>query len=160
MGNMVKIKDNPDNDQEFIHIREKYIEKYGLDDHRISIAIGKELGLNEYELKIMEGKESKRNEEIMNSNSFEIKICAYCDERVSPYGVNSIKDRLEDAKNRYKGTASIWGNEEKANYLIQCALEIEKQIMKYCTIKQENINDKNIEKYIESLRRYDILNLS
>lgn len=156
MGNMVKIKDNPDNDQEFIYIREKYIEKYGLDDHRISIAIGKELGLNEYELKIMEGKESKRNEEIMNSNSFEIKICAYCDERVSPYGVNSIKERLEDAKNRYKGSASIWGDEEKANHLIECALEIEKQIMKYCTIKQEDINDKNIEKYIENLRKYDI----
>ena len=63
----------------------------------------------------MQKKESKINEEIMNSDSFEIKICAYCDERVSPHGVESIKDRLEDAKRRYKGTTSVWGNKEKAN---------------------------------------------
>lgn len=104
----------------------------------------------------MQGKESKRNEEIMNSDSFEIKICAYCDERVSPYGVDSIKDRLEDAKKRYKGTQSIWGNEEKANHLIDCAIEIEKQIMMYCKINPIDINDNNIESYIEKLKNYVI----
>ena len=157
MGNIAKIKDNPDNDGDFIAIRNKYVEEFGTDDHLISIQIGKELGLNEYELEIMQGKESKRNEEIMNNDSFEIKICAYCDERVSPHGVVSIVDRLEDAKARYKDTASIWGNEEKANHLIECALTIEKQIMQYCKIKPEEINDNNIEKYIEELRKIDIL---
>lgn len=156
MGNMAKIKDNPDNDEEFINIRNKYINEFGLDDHLISIQIGKELGLNDYELEIMQGKESKRNEDIMNSNSFEIKICAYCDERVSPQGVESIKNRLEDAKHRYKGTTSVWGDEEKANHLIKCALEIEKQIMQYCSIIPEDINEKNIETYIEKLKNYEI----
>ena len=156
MGNIAKINDNPDNDEMFIKIRNQYIDKYGLDDHRISLEIGKKLGLSENELNIMQGKESKRNEEIMNSNSFEIKICAYCDERVSPYGVDSIKDRLEDAKKRYKGTQSIWGNEEKANHLIDCAIEIEKQIMMYCKITPNDINDNNIESYIEKLKNYVI----
>ena len=156
MGNIAKIKDNPDNDLEFINIRNKYIDKFGSDDHLISIEIGKEVGLTNYELEIMKEKESKRNEEIMKSNSFDVKICAYSDERVSPNGVESIKDRLEDAKERYKGTNSIWGTEEKANHLIECALEIEKQIMKYCKIKPEDINDKNIEKYIEELKEYEI----
>ena len=123
MGNIAKIKDNPDND---------------------------------YELQIMQGKESKRNEEIMNSDSFEIKICAYCDERVSPTGVESIQKRLEDAKKRYKGTSSIWGDEKKADYLIECALEIEKQIMQYCSIKPEDINDDSIKEYIEVLKGYKI----
>ena len=98
MGNIAKIQDNPDNDKEFLRIRNKYINEFGKNDHLISLQIGKELGLNERELKIMQGKESKRNKEIMNSDSFETKICAYCDERVSPYGVESIRDRLEDAK--------------------------------------------------------------
>lgn len=156
MGNIAKINDNPDNDEMFIKIRNQFIDKYGLDDHRISLEIGKKLGLSENELNIMQGKESKRNEEIMNSDSFEIKICAYCDERVSPYGVDSIKDRLEDAKKRYKGTQSIWGNEEKANHLIDCAIEIEKQIMMYCKITPKDINDNNIESYIEKLKNYVI----
>lgn len=156
MGNIAKIQDNPDNDEEFLRIRNKYTNEFGRNDHLISLQIGKELGLNERELKIMQGKESKRNKEIMNSDSFETKICAYCDERVSPYGVESIRDRLEDAKNRYKGTTSVWGNEAKANELINCALKIEKQIMQYCKITPKDINDKNIEKYIEKLKKYDI----
>ena len=57
MGNIVKIKDNPDDDEDFLIVRSKYVNKFGLDDHLISLEIGKELGLNEYELEIMKGKE-------------------------------------------------------------------------------------------------------
>jgi len=68
-----------------------------------------------------------------------------------------IKERLEDAKIRYKNKPlSVWSNEEKANHLIECSLEIEKQIMQYCGIKPEDINDKSIEKYIEKLRNFDM----
>ena len=59
----------------------------------------------------------------------------------------SIKERLEDAKVRYK---------DKADYLIECSFGIEKQIMEYCTIMPEDINDVAIEKYIEKLREYNI----
>ena len=158
IGNIdnVNIEDETISDINFINTRKKYIDKYGLDDHRITIEIGKELGLSEYELKLFELKESKRNEEIMMSNSYEEKICAYCDERVSPYGVMGVKERLGDAKERYKGSTSIWGNEEKANHLIECALEIEKQIFKHCKIKPEDINTKSIERYIEELKEYEI----
>ena len=156
-GNMAKIQEDESNDIEFLNIRQEYINKFGKDDHSISLDIGKSIGLNDFELELMKNKESKRNEEIMNSNSYEIKICAYCDERVSPTGVESIKDRLEDAKIRYKGkTNTVWGDEEKANFLINCALEIEKQIMQYCTISPEEITDENIENYIKQLRNYEI----
>lgn len=66
-------------------------------------------------------------------------------------------ERLEDAKVRYKDKPlSIWSNEEKANHLIGCALKIEKQIMQYCNIKPEDINDNTIESYIEGLKGYNI----
>ena len=93
----------------------------------------------------------------MKSNSYERKICAYCDQRVAPDGVVSIKERLEDAKVRYKNKQlSVWSNEEKANHLIECSLGIEKQIMKYCKLKPEDINDFSIKEYIEQLKVYDI----
>lgn len=60
-------------------------------------------------------------------------------------------------KLRYKDKPlSVWSNEEKANYLIKCSLGIEKQIMKYCKLKPEDINDSTIETYIEKLKRYEI----
>lgn len=157
MGNMVKIPEDFSKDEEFLKIRKKYFDKYGTNDHEINLEIGKLEGLTEKEIIILDGKRSRKNEETLKSNSYERKICAYCDQRVAPDGVVGIKERLEDAKIRYKNKSlSVWSNEEKANYLIECSLGIEKQIMKYCKIKPEDINDKSIEKYIEKLKKYEI----
>lgn len=157
MGNMVKIPEDFSKDEEFKKIRKKYFNKYGTNDHEINLEIGKQEGLTEKEIIILEGKRSRKNEETLESDSYERKICAYCDQRVSPDGVVGIKERLEDAKMRYKDKPlSVWSNEEKANHLIECALGIEKQIMKYCKLSPEDINDDNIKKYMKQLEMYDI----
>lgn len=157
MGNMVKIPEDFSKDEEFIKIRKKYFDKYGTKDHEINLDIGKQEGLSEKELTILDGKRSRKNEETLKSNSYERKICAYCDQRVAPNGVVSIKERLEDAKVRYKNKpSSVWSNEEKANYLIECSLGIEKQIMEHCRLKPEDINDVSIKEYIEKLKEYNI----
>ena len=157
MGNIVKIPEDFSKDGEFLIIRKKDFVKYGTNDHEINLEIGKQEGLTEKELIILDGKRSRKNEETLKSNSYERKICAYCDQRVAPDGVESIKERLEDAKVRYKNkSSSVWSNEEKANHLIECFLGIEKQIMKYCKLKPEDINDVNIKEYIENLKIYNI----
>ena len=158
MGNMVKIPEDFSNDEEFIKIRRKYFEKYGTNDHEINLEIGQVEGLSKKELIILDGKRSRKNEETLKSDSYEIKICAYCDQRVAPDGVVDLKARLEDAKVRYKNKPlSVWSNEEKANHLIECALGIESQVMEKCNIVPEDINDENIEKYIKKLREFEIL---
>ena len=157
MGNMVKIPEDFSNDKDCIIIRKKYFEKYGTNDHEINLEIGKTEGLSDKEITILDGKRSRKNEQTLNSDSYEIKICAYCDQRVAPNGVVDLKARLEDAKVRYKNKPlSVWSNEEKANHLIDCALGIEKQVMEKCSISPTDINDENIEKYIIKLREYDI----
>ena len=157
MGNMVKIPEDFSKDEEFIKIRKEYFDKYGTNDHEINLEIGKQEGLTGQELTILDGKRSRKNEETLKSNSYERKICAYCDQRVAPDGVVSIKERLEDAKVRYKNKPlSVWSNEEKANHLIECSLGIEKQIMQYCKLKPEDINDFSIKEYIEKLKTYNI----
>ena len=99
MGNMVKIPEEGQ-DREFIVIRRKYFKEYGTNDHEINMLIGKNLGLNKKELEILNGKRSRKNEQTAKSDNYEIKICAYCDQRVAPDGVVSLKERLEDAKIR------------------------------------------------------------
>ena len=157
MGNMVKIPEDFSKDEKFIKIRKKYFDKYGTNDHEINLEIGKQEGLTEKELAILDGKRSRKNEETLKSNSYERKICAYCDQRVAPDGVVSIKERLEDAKVRYKNKPlSVWSNEEKANHLIDCSLGIEKQIMEHCKLNTDDINDRTIKKYFEELKEYEI----
>ncbi len=158
MGNMVKIPEDFSNDEEFIKIRRKYFEKYGTNDHEINLEIGRVEGLSKKELIILDGKRSRKNEETLKSDSYEIKICAYCDQRVAPDGVVDLKSRLEDAKIRYKNKPlSVWSNEEKANHLIECALGIETQVMENCNLVPDDINDENIVKYITKLRDYNVL---
>lgn len=158
MGNMVKIPEDFSNDEEFIKIRRKYFEKYGTNDHEINLEIGQVEGLSKKELIILDGKRSRKNEETLKSDSYEIKICAYCDQRVAPDGVVDLKVRLEDAKIRYKNKPlSVWSNEEKANHLIECALGIERQVMGNCNLVPDDINDENIVKYITKLRDYNVL---
>lgn len=138
MGNIVKIPEDFSKDKEFLKIRKKYFDKYGTNDHEINLEIGKTEGLSEKEIIILDGKRSRKNEETLNSDSYERKICAYCDQRVAPDGVVGIRERLEDAKVRYTDKPlSVWSNEEKANHLIECSLGIEKQIMEYCSISPE-----------------------
>lgn len=123
IGNIVKIPKDSSDDEEFIKIRQKYYEKYGENDHEINLEIGKIEGLSDKEIKILDGKRSRKNEETLKSDSYEIKICAYCDQRVAPNGVVDLRSRLEDAKERYRNKPlSVWSNEEKANYLIDCAI--------------------------------------
>lgn len=157
MGNIVKVPEDFSKDENFIQTRRKYFEKYGTNDHEINLEIGNSEGLSDKEIEILDGKRSRKNEETLNSNSYERKICAYCDQRVAPDGVVGIKERLEDAKVRYKNKPlSIWSNEQKANYLIECSLGIEKQIFQYCSLEPEDINDKSIQIYIEKLKEYNI----
>ena len=157
MGNIVKIPEDFSLDEEFIKIRKKYFEQYGENAHEINLEIGKKEGLSEKEIKILDGKRSRKNEETLKSDSYEIKICAYCDQRVAPEGVVGLRERLENAKIRYKNRPlSVWSDEEKANHLIDCAVKIEKQIFEFCKINPVDINDNSIVHYINILKGYDI----
>ena len=157
MGNIVKIPEDFSDDKEFQKTRKKYFDLFGTNDHEINMEIGKIEGLTKKELEILDGKRSRKNEQTLKSDCYEIKLCAYCDQRVAPDGVESLRERLEDVKKRYKNKPlSVWSNKEKANHLIECALGIEKQVMECCTIKPEEINDSSIEQYIQKLKEYEI----
>lgn len=45
---------------------------------------------------ILDGKRSRKNEETLKSDLYEIKICAYCDQRVALDGVVGIIKNLKE----------------------------------------------------------------
>lgn len=156
MGNIVKIPKEEFSDSTFQSVRKKYFDLFGKNDHEVSLAIGKELGLSEYEIKLMNDKIFINNENIMKEDSFEVKIGAYCDQRVAPDCVMSLLGRLNEAKERYKDKPGSSMNNPKTDTLIYCADIIEKQIMEYCNIKPEDISDETILNDIEYFRGYKL----
>lgn len=158
MGNMAKISDEQVDNPKFAKIRKKYIEEYGKDDHKINIAIGRQEGLTEEELDILDRKQLKRNKEIRDSDNYVLKICAYCDQRVSPNGVDSLKGRLEELQERQKNKPNgSMHDPQVAKELIQYALEIEKQVMSNCTLKPIEITNEAIALCIEKLKKYNFI---
>ena len=45
---------------------------------------------------------------------------------------------------------------KRRNHLIKCALGIEKQLMEFCSLRPEDINDNSIQENIEKLKKYEI----
>lgn len=158
MGNMAKIPDEQVNCFQFAKIREDYINRYGKDDHKINIIIGKQEGLTEQELNILDRKQLRRNKEIRDSDNYILKICAYCDQRVAPNGVESLKGRLEELQHRHKNNPKgSMHDPQIAKELTQYALEIEEQVMSQCILKTNEINNETIAPYIEKLKEYDLI---
>lgn len=158
MGNMAKMSENQITNPRFARIRKEYINRYGKDDHKINIIIGKQEGLTDEELDILDRKQLRNNKEIKDSNNYILKICAYCDQRVSPNGVDSLKGRLEELQERHKNKPNGSMHEPKvAKKLTQYALVIEEQVMSQCTLSKDAINDESIVPYIEKLKEYNLI---
>ena len=155
MGNIVKFSDD-DLTQEQIELRQEIVNKYGHDDHVISNQIAKELGLNQEELDMMDAKIFIKNDLTVNLDSYEIKIGAYADQRVAPDGIYSIRERLEEAKSRYKDKPGSSMNNSRTDLLMECAYEIEKQVMMHCNIMSEDINNESVQGVVEDLKGYEV----
>lgn len=155
-GNIVKMFDVENDNERFHVMREKYYSVYGHDDHKVSIAIGRELGLTDDELALMDGKVFIRNDETLRSRDFSRKIGAYADQRAAPDGVLPLLERLREAQRRYKDKPGSSMNNPRTEMLIECAADIEKQVMSHCNINPTDITDASISPFIPKLRRFRI----
>ena len=156
MGNIVKMDEDVFLDKYSKTLRAQYLSKYGNNDHLLSHDIGKGLGLTNEELKLMDDKIFIKNDETIKSEDYARKIGAYADQRAAPDGVYPILKRLREAQQRYKNKPGSSMNSPRTEYLIECALQLEKQIFYYCKIDPTNITNDRINLYIDKLKDYKI----
>jgi hypothetical protein len=157
MGNLVKMEPEPDESTITKTTREKFIKKFGKDDHAVSREIAFSLGLSKAEVSLMDNKIFIKNDETVNSNDFARKIGAYADQRTAPEGILPILERLKEAQHRYKDKPGSSMNNPKTEMLINCAVELEKQIMKNCKLSSaDEINDNSVMSYIEQLKHFNL----
>ncbi len=81
----------------------------------------------------------------------EYQICNYADMRVSPHGVISMKERINEAHKRYQGKKhSIAG--EKFEVLVRSLEAIEKHIFENSHMLPTEITDEKVARYVEELK--------
>lgn len=161
MGNIIKSDLNyfpeflePKGLEYWQEVKNRFIEKYGTDDHVGTELVVKEFGLAEGAVncfKHMGFHNATKND---LGTSFENKICNYSDMRAAPHGIISMEDRIAEAKKRYAGRKhSITDNFEP---LAQSMRNIEKQVFERVSIKPEDISDEKVDAVIEELKKLKV----
>jgi len=130
--------------EELREIKKEAIEKYGEDDHEVTDKMCRELGVNERVMFLMGRHGFDKNREVCASDDFDLKVCNYADQRIGPRGVLSLKERLDEAIARTGNRPWHLDFDE----LVECALEIEKQILNNVDLSAEEINDDSVKEYL------------
>lgn len=164
MGNIIKFdltKTNSLLNQEldinfWQKVKDQYIQKYGIDEHKAHMAILKELGVSSKVVGLVDAVGFTKGPQNLVSPDFDKKICAYCDMRVGPFGVIRIEQRFADLRKRYAHRHQEWGAEQKRQEFEQAMRGIEQQIFEHCSIKPRDITEQAMSVRVEKLKTFAI----
>ena len=163
MGNIIKFDLGkfpeflePEGIEYWQQVKEEFRKKYGEDEHDATYKIAGEIGVNKFAFEIIQAYGFSKYEQTYKNPKMEVKIAAYSDHRVTPYGINSLQARIDDLKKRYLPEESP---SKEAEYYRRCsslAKKVEKQIFKNCKIKPEDITDNSVNPLVERLTNFKI----
>ena len=137
--------------------RDKFLLKYGNEEHIVTQNILKEIGVSENILEIYNNLGSSKILLTLKSNDWYRKICSYADFRVDPNGIVSVTKRFNEIMERYEGKNHILANIEKTKQKKKDALILESQIQEKCSINLSSIDNTLIEKQLIKLKEYKII---
>ena len=143
MGNIVKFNFahfpdffKPEGIEYWKGIKDEFTEKYGASDHEATVGIVRELGISERIVELISQNRFNNLCLTQNGDDWALKILKYADMRVSPKGVLSYDERMEEANDRYKNNPDNVTEKERQE-LVSCGKKIEDQIFSVSNIKPE-----------------------
>lgn len=138
-------------------VKRDMIRKYGIDEDAATIKICKELKVDNDTLFLVENWGFKNFTRIANSDNWEWKIAVYSDHRISPEGVVSLKQNLENKQHRYtlsRPNASHISTQ--AEELYNSAVKIEKDIQANISIALKKIQNPQIDDLVKQLLKVEL----
>lgn len=149
-------------------VKDEFIDQYGEDEHVATYSIMKELGVSEKVERLVKASGFSKAESLYKSENFAEKIVFYSDARVTPHGIGTLSQRLEDGTKRYvknqqsKGVKTEQGRKNAKwdldlfNRLSEFVRKLEVQIFSESNINPEDINNDTVEKVIPKLRLLEL----
>lgn len=89
------------------HLQKRLVTDYSPIEHQAVLKICKEIGYSEETIRLVGDLEWENIPKFLESNDLESLIPIYCDMRISPYGIMSLSERVDDLKSRYYGTSEL-----------------------------------------------------
>lgn len=166
LGNIIKtdMVNNPPTEgggvTHWIEVKNSMTQKYGNDDHEATLAMCREIGVSEEVLFIVNNKEFKSFDFVLDSDNWDLKVITYADHRIGFDGLLGLKQRFDDQIKRYSLSTS--GNKkaaiisEKGPFLIECAFKIEKEIQEKVDLDLNKISDNEVNSEFPDLLNFEI----
>lgn len=132
-------------------VQKTFMKEYGSDEEQATLKIASELDLTPEELTILEKIPQVNKQNPVNENNWELAICWYADLRVSPLGVTSFRERLEELIKRSRLKQIRKEEIMRLEGCLEYGLELEKEMQKRVRIRLKAITDSTIELLKEQL---------
>lgn len=141
LGNVVRLKiDSNLNIGGEEKIQKEMAAKYGTDDHEATRMMLREIKADSKIIDWILSKSFANAEEIAESNIWENKILLYADMRVTPFGVGTLQERIDELKQRRKKLAE----ETTFNSKIEACRKLEIQVQKYLSVSVSTITENSV----------------
>ena len=161
MGNILKFNLDlfpdtyePEGRGYWVKVQQEYKDKYGGDEHHATTEIARELKQPERIVELLKKMGFSKSVELFEDDDFEAKICAYADNRVGPYGVKTLIERLRDGQKRYEANHHTKSDHEFFEKMLKFAIKAEAQVLAKCKLKGSEITDRSIEKIRTELAEF------
>lgn len=133
-------------------VKDDFVMKYGNDEHAATKEICHEIGLSDAVISNLDFIGFSKIGKIITNNFLIAKICCYADQRVGPYGVLSIEERLIDGRKRYEGRKDKVIVSESFEKLADALRTLERQVFEAASIRPEEITDEVVAARIGELK--------
>ncbi len=89
------------------NLQKRLVTDYSPIEHQAVLKICQEIGYSADAIRLVDNLEWENVPKFLEGNDLESLIPIYCDMRISPYGIKSLSDRIDDLKTRYYGTSEL-----------------------------------------------------
>lgn len=121
------------------------IDNYGVEEHPALLKIATEIGVNQKTIDLLNNLEWHLIGKLLEKNDVESLIPIYCDMRISPNGIVTIEQRIQDLKKRTgKGNQQLYLDGE----------DLEKYINQNVSTDLNTISNQDIEEIADKLLFY------
>jgi len=163
MGNIVKFNfsepliGEDHNRDHWKAVQEKFIQKYGKDDHKATMSIAQEIGVSKQILRFLQLTADMETalSALKTDNNF--RVMFYADFRVGPTGIVSLDERIDNLIVRYKDRNDhMWSNRAHAETMRTIIKDQEEVLQTKSSLLLNDIVQKDIGFISQSLFSYQV----
>lgn len=148
--NLLRYKISPEDQINLIELQKFIKTKYGDDEHKASVGMCKDIGMDTVGLRVLDNIEWFYIPELLKVNDLESLASIYCDMRIGPKGILNIQERIGNLISRYTPDKYAHNDFERNGQ------NLEQKIQEFVSIDLNSITDENLNSLFPVLLNLEI----